>query len=67
VLIAAGLQGLRLFGDLRFPLWGEARMLALVERSRALGSRVHFTSAGRQLLRERFGATPREFLRSLHE
>lgn len=65
-VIAAVLQGIRLFGDLRFPLWGEARMLALAERSRALGARVHFTSAGRQLLRERFGATPHEFLRAMH-
>jgi histidine triad (HIT) family protein len=64
-LLAAGLQAIRLFGDLRFPLWGEARMLALVERSRSLGARVHFTSAGRKLLRERFGATPREFLRAM--
>jgi hypothetical protein len=64
--LAAGLQGIRLFGDLCFPLWGEARMLALVERSRTLGSRVHFTPAGRQLLRDRFGATPHEFLRAMH-
>ena len=65
--LAVGLQGMRLFGDLRFPLWGEARMLALIERSRALGSRVHFTPAGRKLLRERFGATPGEFLRSMSD
>lgn len=66
-LLALVLQGLRLFGDLRFPLWGEARMLAQVERSRALGGRVHFTPAGRKLLRERFGATPHEFLRAMHD
>jgi hypothetical protein len=66
-LVALGLQGIRLFGDLRFPLWGEARMLALVARSRTLGGRVHFTPAGRKLLRERFGATPHEFLRAMHE
>jgi hypothetical protein len=66
VALAASLQGIQLFGDLRFPLWGEARVLALVERSRALGGRIHFTPAGREFLRERFGATPHEFLRAMH-
>lgn len=63
--VAAGLQAVGLVGDLRFPLWGEARVLAVVERSRALGGRIHFTPAGRQFLRERFGATPREFVRAV--
>ena len=61
----AAVELLRLFGDLRFPLWGEARVMALVQRSRALGGLVHFTPAGRQFLRERFGATPREFVRAV--
>jgi hypothetical protein len=62
---AMGVQVLRLVWDLRFPLWGEARVLACVQRSRALGALVHFTPAGRDFLRERFGATPREFLRTV--
>jgi hypothetical protein len=48
----------------RFPLWGEARVLASIQRSRATGALVVFTSMGRSFLRERFGATPGEFLRA---
>jgi len=47
----------------RFPLWGEARVMAAVQRSRATGALVFFTRGGRSFLRERFGATPHEFLR----
>jgi hypothetical protein len=59
------IQALRLLGDRRFPIWGEARVLACVQRSVALGSIVHFTPSGRAFLRERFGATPAEFLRNV--
>ncbi len=57
----------RLLGILRerrFPLWGEARVLASIQRSRATGALVVFTAMGRNFLRERFGATPGEFLRT---
>lgn len=47
----------------RFPLWGEARVMAAVQRSRATGAIVFFTRSGRTFLRERFGTTPHEFLR----
>lgn len=47
----------------RFPLWGEARVMAAVQRSRATGNVIVFTRSGRTFLRERFGATPHEFLR----
>jgi hypothetical protein len=63
--VGAALQVLRLAGDLRFPIWGDARVLATVQRSRALGGIILFTARGRAYLRERFGATPREFLLSV--
>lgn len=47
----------------RHPLWGEARVLTGAQRSLATRSRIYFTTAGRAFLRERFGATPHEFLR----
>jgi hypothetical protein len=47
----------------RFPLWGEARVMALVQRSRATGAIIVFTALGRAFLRDRFGATPGEFTR----
>ncbi|HEU5348182.1 MAG TPA: hypothetical protein VFU63_06185 [Ktedonobacterales bacterium] len=48
----------------RFPLWGEARVMASIQRSRASGALIVFTTLGRNFLRERFGATPGEFLRA---
>lgn len=56
----------KLFGIIRersVRIWGEARVLTIVERSLATGARIYFTPVGRDFLRERFGATPNEFLR----
>jgi hypothetical protein len=47
----------------RFPLWGEARVMAQVQRSQATGAIIVFTALGRVFLRDRFGATPGEFTR----
>lgn len=49
--------------DQRFPIWGEARVLTRVQRSLATGALIVFTASGRAFLRERFGASPGEFLR----
>jgi hypothetical protein len=65
LVVGALLQALRFLGEMRFPIWGDARVLATVQRSRALGGVVLFTARGRAYLRERFGATPREFLLSV--
>lgn len=62
VVVATITRLLLVMRDLRYPLWGEAGVLARVQRSLATGSRVYFTTAGKNFLRERFGATPREFL-----
>lgn len=62
VLAVGGVQCLRLLADRRCPLWGDARVLVSVQRSRALGALVHFTPVGRAFLRERFGITPSELL-----
>ena len=52
-----------IFREHRFPLWGEARVMASVQRSLATGAVIIFTPAGRAFVRDRFGATPTEFLR----
>ncbi len=46
--------------ELRYPLWGELRLL---DRTARPGTIVYFTPAGRGYLRERFGTTPEEFVR----
>src|SRR5262249_8155224 len=47
----------------RHPLWGEARVLSVVQRALATGARIYFTPTGRTFLRERFDVTPAEFMR----
>jgi hypothetical protein len=47
----------------RYPLWGEARVMAQVQRSQAMGATIVFTALGRSFLRDRFGATPGQFTR----
>jgi hypothetical protein len=47
----------------RYPLWGEARVMAQVQRSQATGATIIFTALGRSFLRDRFGVTPGEFTR----
>jgi hypothetical protein len=47
----------------RYPLWGEARVMAQVQRSQAIGATIVFTALGRTFLRDRFGVTPGEFTR----
>ena len=63
VVVIVGSHLLALLRERHFPLWGEARVLARVQRSLATGGVVIFTPAGRLFVRQRFDATPGEFLR----
>jgi|SRR5258708_4117636 hypothetical protein len=51
--------------DLRYPLWGEARILHSIQNLRASWASIHFTSFGLSYLREHFGSNPTELLRAL--
>jgi hypothetical protein len=55
----------RIVRDLRYPLWGEARMLHTLHHVRSLGGKVFFTAFGRIYVREAFGTTPQDFLQAL--
>ncbi len=46
--------------ELRFPLWGEARFIDRVARGQGT---ITFTTMGRAYIRQRFSASPEEFLR----
>lgn len=48
-----------------FPLWGEARVMVRVQRALTSGSRIFFTPLGQDFIREHFGATTGEFLRTI--
>lgn len=65
VVIASGVRALANLRARRFPLWGEARVLAAVQRGVATGAVLFFTPTGRAFLRERFGATPGEFIQTM--
>ncbi len=67
-LVVAVATVLRLLANIRarrFPVWGEARVLVAVQRSVATGAVLFFTPTGRTFLRERFGATPGEFIQTM--
>jgi hypothetical protein len=50
--------------DLRYPLWGEARVLCTLQRLRASCASIHFTPFGLSYLREHFGSSPTELLQA---
>jgi len=64
-LVISGGNIRRIVRDVRYPLWGEARMLHTVQLVRSLRGKVYFTTFGRIYLREEFGATPQDFLQAL--
>lgn len=65
VLITSGGDFLNALRDLRYPLWGEARILRSIQFLRASWATIHFTSFGLVYLREHFGSNPRELLQAL--
>jgi hypothetical protein len=50
--------------DLRYPLWGEARILRSIQLLRASWATIHFTQFGLSYLREHFGSNPTDLLQS---
>jgi len=50
--------------DLRYPLWGEARILRSIQLLCASWATIHFTSFGLSYLRENFGSSPTDLLQS---
>lgn len=64
-LFTSAIRALLLLRDWRYPLWGEALVMRNLSWSRATGAFVYFTAFGRAFVRDRFQATPREFLQTL--
>ncbi len=48
--------------DIRFPLWGDARILERLARLPNPGTYIRFTSQGRTYIVQQFGSTPEELL-----
>src|SRR5579863_2671758 len=51
--------------DLRYPLWGEARILRSIQFLRASFASIHFTTFGISYLRQKFGSNPTDLLQAL--
>lgn len=51
--------------DLRYPLWGEARILRSIQNLRASWASVHFTAFGLSYLRDNFDSNPNDLLKAL--
>jgi hypothetical protein len=62
VLLTSTLDFLDALRDLRYPLWGEARVLRNIQMLRASWASIHFTPFGLTYLREHFGSSPTDLL-----
>jgi hypothetical protein len=64
VLITSTKDFIDAMRDLRYPLWGEARILRSIQSLRASWASIHFTPFGLSYLREHFGSSPTDLLQS---
>lgn len=64
VLITSTIDFIDAMRDLRYPLWGEARILRSIQLLRASWASIHFTPFGFTYVREHFGSNPTELLQS---
>ncbi len=64
ILILSTKDFLNMFLDLRYPLWGEARILRSIQYLRASCATIHFTPFGLSYLRDHFDFTPADILQA---
>jgi hypothetical protein len=65
VLLSSSVDFYNALRDLRYPLWGEARILRSIQFLRASWATIHFTPFGLTYLRDRFGSSPTDLLQAL--
>lgn len=65
VLLTSSVDIFNTLRDLRYPLWGEARILRSIQSLRASWASIHFTSFGLTYLRDRFDSSPADLLQAL--
>ncbi|GCE13225.1 hypothetical protein [Tengunoibacter tsumagoiensis] len=51
--------------DLRYPLWGEARVLRTMQALRSSWATIHFTPFGHSYVQDHFGSNPTELLQTM--
>ena len=65
VLLSSSVDIFNTLRDLRYPLWGEARILRSIQYLRASWASIHFTPFGLTYLRDRFNSSPTDLLQVL--
>jgi hypothetical protein len=65
VLIANSVDFANALRDVRYPLWGEARVLRTMQLLRSNCLKIHFTPFGQSYVLTRFGSPPSELLQLL--
>ena len=65
VMLTSTLDFMNALRDVRYPLWGEARILRSMQLLRATWASIHFTPFGLSYLHDRFGSNPRDLLQVL--
>jgi hypothetical protein len=62
VLLTSMVDFVNALRDVRYPLWGEARILRSIQLLRASWASIHFTPFGLSYLRDHFGSNPTDLL-----
>jgi len=62
VLLTSTVDFVNALRDVRYPLWGEARILRSIQLLRASWASFHFTPFGLSYLRDHFGSNPTDLL-----
>ncbi len=65
ILLSSTIDFVLALRDMRYPLWGEARILRSIQYMRASWASIHFTTFGLTYLRDHFGSSPRDLLQAL--
>ena len=65
VLLTSTFDFVNALRDVRYPLWGEARILRSIQYLRASWATIHFTPFGLSYLRDHFGSNPSDLLQAL--
>ncbi|HTI13294.1 MAG TPA: hypothetical protein VL461_01835 [Dictyobacter sp.] len=65
LLLTSTVDMIRVIRDVRYPLWGEARVLRSIQLLPSLWTKIHFTPFGYSYVRTHFGFNPTELLQVL--
>jgi len=62
VLLTSTVDFVNALHDVRYPLWGEARILRSIQLLRSSWAKIHFTPFGLSYLRDHFSSNPTDLL-----